>query len=318
MKICILDGKTLGEGYDFSSFEAFGEVTVFEETKNEEVSERIKGFDIIIDNKVIIDKKVMEENESLKMIALVSTGTNVVDLECAKKCGIAVCNVAGYSTPSVVQHTFALLFELWERLSLYDEFVKSGEYAKSNMFTSYLKPFNEINSKVWGIIGFGTIGKAVAKVAKTFGAEVIYYSISGKNDNSEFKSVSFDELLSKSDIISVHCALSDKTKNLIGAREFEKMKENSVIINVGRGFIINENELAYAIDNDIIGGACLDVFENEPINTDNPLLNVKNRDKIVLTPHIAWASVEARARLVDEVYKNINSFLCGENRNRVV
>lgn len=317
MKICVLDGKTMGDDFDYSRFEEFGELTVFDETENSQVKERIKGYDIVIINKVVVDKESIQANESLKMIALLSTGTNVVDLKAAKERGVAVCNVAGYSTVSVVQHTFALLLELWEKISLYDQFIKSGEYTKSGMFTSYLKPYNEINGKVWGIIGFGTIGKAVAKAAEAFGARVIFYSISGKADEGAYESVSFKELLEKSDIISIHCALSDKTKNLISENEFKLMKKNSVIINVGRGTIINEKDLAKAIDNDEIGGACLDVFENEPIKDNNPLLNIKNRDKIVLTPHIAWASIEARGRLIDEVYKNIRAFLCGENRNRV-
>lgn len=317
MKICVLDGKTMGEGFDYSRFEELGELTVFDETENSQVKERIKGYDIVIINKVVIDRESIEANDSLKMIALLSTGTNVVDLKAAKERRIAVCNVAGYSTVSVVQHTFALLLELWEKISLYDEFIKSGEYTKSGMFTSYLKQFNEISGKVWGIIGFGTIGRAVAKVAEAFGARVIFYSISGKEAQEGFESVSFNELLEKSDIISIHCALSDETKNLISEKEFKLMKKDSVIINVGRGSIINENDLAKAIDNGEIGGACLDVFENEPIKENNSLLNIKNRDKIVFTPHIAWASIEARGRLIDEVYKNINAFLCGENRNRV-
>lgn len=318
MRICILDGKTLGEDYDFSRFEAFGEVVVYRESESRQVKERIRGFDIVIDNKVIIDKEAVMASDSLKMIALLSTGTNVVDLQAAEKKGVAVCNAAGYSTASVVQHTFAMLFELWERLSLYDGFVKSGEYTKSGMFTSYLKPFNEISGKVWGIIGYGTIGRAAAKAAAAFGAQVIFYSISSKGDCDGFKSTGLNELLEKSDVISLHCALSEKTKGLIGEAELNRMKKTAVLINVGRGGIVDENALCTAIDKGLIGGACLDVFEKEPINGDNPLLNIKNRDRIVLTPHIAWASAEARQRLVNEVYKNIEAFLCGEKRNRVV
>lgn len=317
MKICILDGKTMGKGFDYSRFKDFGELTVFDETENSQVKERIKGYDVVIINKVVVDKESIEANDSLKLIALLSTGTNVVDLEAARKKGVAVCNVAGYSTYTVLQHTFALLFEFWERISRYDNFVKDGEYAKSGMFTSFLKPYNEIYGKTWGIIGFGSIGKAVAKAAEAFGAKVIFYSISGKGSEDGFESVSLNELLEKSDIISVHCALSDKTKNLIGEKELKLMKKDCVVINVGRGTIINEKDLANAIDNNEIGGACLDVFENEPIKANNPLLNIKNRDKIVLTPHIAWASIEARGRLIDEVYKNVKAFLGGENRNRV-
>lgn len=318
MRICILDGKTLGDGCDFSVFEKFGQLCVFDETSPLDVGERIRDFDIVIDNKVIIDEKAIKNSKSLKLIALFSTGTNVVDLDAAKERNIAVCNVAGYSTPSVQQHTFAMLFELWERLSKFDSFVKSGEYSRSGLFTSYLKQFNEINGKRWGIIGYGAIGSSVAKAAKAFGAEVVFYSLSGKGDCDGFCSISLQELLKTSDIVSIHCALSEKTKNLISQKELSVMKPSSVIINVGRGSIIDEKALADAVDNGQIGGACLDVFEKEPIDGDNPLQNIRNRDKIVLTPHIAWASIEARNRLIDEVHKNIEAFVGGKNRNRVV
>ncbi len=317
MKICVLDAATLEDTSVFSRFNDFGEVTIFEETKNEDVKQRIKGFDIVIDNKAVISQNAIEDNDSLKLIALLSTGTNVIDMESAKKKGIAVCNVAGYSTASVLQHTFAILFELLQRLNIYDDFVKSGKYSESCMFTSYLKPFEEINAKTWGIVGLGTIGTAVAKAAQAFGADVVYYSISGKNC-PDFEKVEFNDLLKRADIISLHCALSKKTKNLFSSAQFNIMKKNSIIINVARGSVINENDLAEAIDSGKIGGACLDVFENEPIKKDNALLKIKNRDKIVLSPHIAWASIQSRQRLVDEVYKNVKAFICGEKRNRVI
>lgn len=318
MKICILDGKTLGDDCDFSVFKKFGQLSVFDETSPSEVSDRVRYFDIVIDNKVIIDKNAIKSSKSLKLIALFSTGTNVVDIDAARDYNVGVCNAAGYSTPSVQQHTFAMLFELWERLSKYDGFVKSGEYGKSSLFTSYLKQFNEINGKRWGIIGYGAIGSSVAQAAEVFGAEVVFYSLSGKGDCDGFKSISLEELLKTSDIVSIHCALSERTKNLISERELSVMKSNAVVINVGRGGIINEAALANAVDSGIIGGACLDVFEKEPVNNDNPLLNVRNCDRIVLTPHIAWASIEARNRLIDEVHKNIDAFVSGKNRNRVV
>jgi glycerate dehydrogenase len=230
---------------------------------------------------------------------------------------IPVTNVKGYSTNSVVQHTFALLFYVYEKLSYYDEYVKSGEYIRSDIFSHFNIKFNELHGKTWGIIGLGEIGKSVARIAEQFGCRIIYYSTSGKNRNSEYEEVDLDTLLASSDVLSIHAPLNDKTNGLIGKEELQKMKKNAILLNLGRGPIVQEDALADALLNDEIGGAGLDVLTEEPMAADNPLYKVKDSTKLIITPHIAWATVEARQRVADEVYKNIEAFLKGEQRNIV-
>ncbi len=317
MNICILDAKTLGPDADLSPIESLGNVKVYQTTERCDVAGRIRDADIIIDNKVVLNEKELEECANLKLVALLSTGTNAVDLEYAKKKGIAVANVAGYSTNCVVQHTFAMLFYLFEGIRSYDEYVKRGEYAKNDMFTYYGAPFIELYGKVWGIIGLGEIGKRVAKTAETFGCNVIYHSVTGRTRNDEYERVSLDELLLRSDIVSIHTALTPESKNLITYDKLKLMKKNACILNLARGSIINEADLAKALDNDVIFAAGLDVLEFEPIKDNNPLLKIKNHDKLLITPHIAWASKEARARLIKEAALNVRSFIEGGKRNRV-
>lgn len=318
MKLAILDAKTLGKDIDLSIFSDFGYVEIYDTTSKEERIERVKDKNIVITNKVIIDKEVIDNVPNLKLVAVAATGTNNVDIEYCKQKGIAVCNVAGYSTESVVQHTFAMLFYLLNNLRYYDDYVKSGEYAKSDIFTHLDRPFYELNGKIFGIIGLGTIGKRVAEVASCFGADVIYYSTSGKNINNIYPSVALDELLSKADIVSIHASLNEKTKNLITYEKLKLMKKTAILLNLGRGSIVNEEDLARALDEDLIRGAGLDVLSVEPIQPDNPLLKIKNKDKLLITPHIAWTSIEARNRLVKEIYENIKAFLRGKERNRIV
>ncbi len=317
MNICILDAKTLGDDVDLSIFNKFGNVAVYKTTAPDETLERVKDMDIVISNKVLMNEKSLANADRLKLICIAATGTNNVDLEYTKSRGIAVTNVSGYSTNSVVQHTFAMLFYLLEQLSYYDSFVKSGEYAKNDIFTNISRPFWEIKGKTWGIIGLGTIGKAVASIASTFGCKVIYYSTSGRNNSPDYPQVELDELLKTSDIVSIHAPLNDKTRNLITYEKLKLMKNTGILLNLGRGFIVNEAGLARALDEGLILGAALDVLENEPIKENNPLLKIKNPDRLLITPHIAWASVEARKKLVYEIYLNIEAFLKGEARNRV-
>jgi len=306
MKIAFLDALTLGD-VDFNRFEKLGEVIVYKTTKKEEVINRLKGVDIVVTNKVIIDKNVID-NTNLKFIQIAATGMNNVDLEYAKKKNILVKNVAGYSTDSVVQHTFALVFGLLNKLIYFDEYARS-EYPKSEIFT-HIQNWFEIKGKRWGIIGLGSIGREVARIAKSFGAEVVYYSTSGKNDNKEFKRVDLEELLKTSDVISIHAPLNEKTKNLLKEKELMQIKNGAVLVNLGRGGIINERDLAKVLEKkDIFIG--LDVFEREPINEDNPLLKFKN--KTLLTPHVAWTSIEARNKLMDGIYKNIEEFIKAAN-----
>lgn len=317
MKIAILDAATLGSDIDISIFQDFGYLEVYQTTSRDQVIDRIKDKNIVITNKVVIDKDVIDGAPNLKLICVAATGYNNVDIDYAKEKGIAVTNVAGYSTDSVVQHTFAMLFYVWESLSYYDNYVKSGEYANSPIFTHLGRPFREIKGKTWGIIGLGTIGKAVARVAKAFGCNVIYYSTSGQNTDPEFERRDLDSLLSTSDIVSIHAPLNPKTKNLITYDKIKLMKRDATLLNLGRGGIVNEADLAKALDEGLIMAACLDVLEREPIEAENPLLKIKNKDRLFITPHIAWTSVEARQKLIDEIYQNIKAFLQGKKRNRV-
>ncbi len=315
-KIVVLDAITLGN-VDFDKLKEFGEVILYDKTKVEDVEERIKDASIILTNKVVLNKDNLKDAEKLEIICETATGFNNIDVEYAKSKNIAVTNVAGYSTPTVAQHTFATLLHLYDKIGYYDEFVKSGEYSKSGMFTNLDRPFNDIEGKTWGIIGLGNIGKRVAKIAEAFGAKVVYYSTSGKNNNSDYKRVELDELLSESDIISIHSPLNKNTEGLFNYDNLKKMKKTSVLINMGRGPIVVEEDLAKAIDENIISGAALDVFSVEPMPENSPLLKIKNKEKIVMTPHIAWASIEARERLFNDLIENIKAFYKGERRNRV-
>ncbi len=302
MTIVFLDALTLGD-VDFDRFRKFGEVKIYQTTPADKTLERVKDADIVVTNKVVIDKEIMD-NSNIKFIQIAATGMNNVDLEYAKKKGIPVKNVAGYSTKAVVQQTFALVLGLLNKVCYFDEYTRN-EYPNSEIFT-HIKNWFEIAGKRWGIIGLGTIGKEVAKIAEVFGAEVVYYSTSGKNNNSEYKRVELEELMKTSDIISIHAPLNENTKNLIKEKELMMMKDNAVIVNLGRGGIINEKDLAKTLEKkDILVG--LDVFEKEPVEKDNPILKFK--DKTLLSPHIAWTSIEARNKLMDGIYKNIEEFV---------
>ena len=316
-KIVVLEKGTLGD-LDFQIFNRFGEVIFYDRTSDEEVVDRIKDANIVFVNKVILNESNLKEAKNLELICEVATGYNNIDIDYAKANNIAVTNVAGYSTPTVAQHTFATLLSLYNKISYYDNFVKSGKYSESGLFTDLSNPFNDIEGKRWGIIGLGAIGRKVAHIADAFGAEVVYYSTSGRNNNSDYTRVDLEELLRTCDIISIHAPLNENTEGLINYNNLCKMKKNAVLINMGRGPIVVDEDLARAIDEEIIAGAALDVFTVEPIKKENPLLHVKNKENLMLTPHVAWASVEARTRLLNEVVKNIESFYKGEMRNRIV
>lgn len=317
MKITILDAKTLGDDINLDIFRDFGYVEIYSTTSKQEVIDRVKDKSIVITNKVVIDREVIDNATDLKLICVAATGYNNIDINHAKRKGIAVCNVSGYSTNSVVQHTFGMLFYLLSNLRYYDEYVKSGQYSQSPIFTNLDRPFYEIDGKVWGIIGLGTIGRAVGNVAKSFGCKVIYYSTSGKNVNPDFERKSLEELLTVSDIISIHSPLTESTRYLITYERLKVMKRDAILLNLGRGGIVKEEDLAKALDEGLIRAAGLDVLEKEPIDRENPLLKIKNKDRLLITPHIAWTSVEARTKLVKEIYLNIRAFLQGKERNRI-
>ena len=309
MKIVCLDAATLGSDVNLDVFGQFGEFVSFETTAADERIERLKGADVVITNKVVIDKEAMDAS-NLKLICISATGMNNVDLAHAAAKGIAVKNVAGYSTASVVQHTFACLFALTNRVKFYDNYAQSGEWAKSEIFTNLDRSIGEIAGKSFGIIGLGEIGRGVARIVAAFGARVSYYSTSGANANAEFKRLNLYELLSGCDIVSIHAPLNEKTRNLIGERELNLMKEGAILMNFGRGGIVDESAVARAIDGRNLRFAS-DVLEAEPMRADHPLLNIKNKENLILTPHVAWASFEARERLVAMIAENIKEFLKG-------
>lgn len=307
MKIVILDTKTLGSDIDLSGFDKFGNVLKYETTTPQETFHRVRDCDIVVTNKVLLDKDILE-NSNIKLICITATGTNNVDLDTAKKLGIEVKNVAGYSTSSVAQITISLALKFIQDLDYYIDYTKRGEWSKSDIFTNIDKPFNEIENKNWGIIGLGTIGKKVATIAEAYGANVSYYSTSGNNKNTNYKQKNLINLLEESDIISIHCGLNDMTSNLLNKSNLNKLKDDAILINVGRGGIINEVDLVQCFKEKNIKVA-LDVVEVEPIKNDSILYDIIENDRIIITPHIAWSSVEARTKLIQLVIKNIEDYV---------
>ncbi len=317
MKIIFMETDTLGEDVDLAPFHKLGEVEKYPCSVAELNAERIKDADVVIVNKIPMKASTLDAAKNLKLICITGTGTNIVDFNYTNGRGIKVANVKGYSTKSVVQHTFALFFYLYEKLSYYDQFVKSGEYIRSDIFSHFIVKFHELAGKTWGIIGLGEIGRGVAEVARLFGCKVIYYSTSGKNSNPDFDQVNLDTLLAESDVVSIHAPLNTATRDLIGEAELRKMKKEAVLLNLGRGPIVNEQALTKALKEDWIGGAGLDVLTAEPMAATNPLIEIQDSSKLIITPHIAWATVEARQRVTEEVYENIAAFQNGEERNIV-
>ena len=307
MKLVILDRRSLGNDVDVSIFDKFGEVISYDLTKENETLERVKDADIVITNKVLITKEHMD-NSKMKLICITATGTNNVDLAYAKEKGIPVKNVAGYSSSSVAQVAFSMIFYFVTKLNYYKNYVDEGNWQKSELFTHIDAPFFELDGKRVGVIGLGDIGRNFAKKASAFGCEVVYYSTSGKNSNSEYKRVELDELLKTSDIISIHCPLNNDTKDLLNYENMKTIKDGAILLNLGRGGIINEVDLAKIIDEkEIYCG--IDVVSVEPILESNPLLKVKNKERLLLTPHIGWASIEARTKLISLVASNIKGHL---------
>jgi len=308
MKIVLLDKKTLGDDLSLDSLLPLGEIITYETTSPNETHLRIVDAEIIITNKVVISKELMETASKLKLICIAATGMNNVDLEGAKALGIEVKNVTGYSTTSVVQHTFAMMFYLLEKLEYYNKQVQSKQWSDSELFTDVSKPFSELAGKTWGIIGLGTIGKEVARIAENFGVKIHYHSTSGQNLINDYHHSDLNTLLSECEIISIHCPLNEKTKNLINKTNLYYLKEETILLNLGRGGIINEKDLAQALNQQNIY-AGLDVLNHEPIEKNNPLLNIKDSHRLLITPHIAWASIEARKKLLEGIISNIENFI---------
>lgn len=308
MKIVFLDAKTIGEDIDLSGFDELGEVVKYGFSTAEEARERSKDADVLVLNKVQVNEQTIGAAKHLKLVCVTATGTNNLDKEYLAKQGIEWRNVAGYSTESVAQHTFAMLFYLLEKLPYYDNYVKSEKYVNDVSFTHFAKAFHELSGKTYGIIGLGNIGRRVADIAKAFGCHVIYYSTSGRNSQPGYERVSFDELLERSDIVSIHAPLDENTLGLMNQKAFVKMKSSAILLNVGRGPIINEADLAEALNNRMIAAAGLDVLSVEPMQPENPLRGIKDSERLLITPHIAWAGVEARMRLMDIILNQIKEF----------
>ncbi len=304
MKIVFLDAATMGD-VSFEPFERLGDFIRYESSTPQEARERVTDADVLLINKVLVNKELIDSAPELKLICIAATGVNNIDVGYAASKGIPVRNVAGYSTDSVVQTTFMHILSLVGGVSYFDASVKTGSYSRSGMFTDPNWNWWELSGKTIGIIGMGNIGKKVAAVAEAFGMNVCYYSTSGTGHCKDYPCLSLAQLLAQSDIVSVHAPLNERTTGLIGRNELAMMKPSAYLINMGRGAIIVEEDLAYAVDNGIIAGAGIDVFEHEPLPESHPYLKMKHPERMCLTPHIAWASVEARQRLVAMMADNI-------------
>lgn len=304
MKIVFLDASTMGDT-PLDEIAALGELTCFDSSTREEALERVRDCEVLIINKIRVDEELMDAAPSLKLICEAATGVNNIDVKAAEARGIPVKNVAGYSTDSVAQETFMHILSLAGNAQYFDNVVKSGAYSASPIFTDVSHPFYELSGKTMGIIGMGTIGSKVAGIARAFGMKVIYYSTSGTSHCKEYPSVPLEQLMMESDVISVHAPYNERTAGLVSRRELALMKPDAFIVNMGRGGIVDESALAEAIDEDRIGGAALDVFVKEPIPAENPLLHTRHPEKLRFTPHTAWASCEARARLAHCIAENI-------------
>ena len=306
IRMVFLDAATVGAPDNLAEISSLGDYTSYETTRPEERVARIRGHNVVITNKTVIDREIIDACPELELVCITATGMNNVDLNYAAGRGISVKNVAGYSTESVTQCTFAMLFYLMNASRYYDDYVKSGQYAKSEIFTHLGREFTQLSGTRFGVIGMGAIGKRVAAVASAFGAQVYYNSTSGKNLNVEgYPHLPLEELLASSDVVSIHCPLNDRTHNLLSGARLRLMKPTAYPINMGRGGIVDEAALAGAINENMIAGAALDVLEAEPMAASSPLLSVGRPEKLLITPHIAWASREARRLLITGTAQNI-------------
>ncbi len=319
MKLVVLERNSVGTDIDVSCYQDFGEVDYYRNSvTEEEIAERVKDADIILANKAPMNERTLENAKNVKLIVEFATGYDNCDLEYCKSRGIRIVNAVNYCTPAVAQHTFALTFYVLEKLNFYDTYVKSGTYGAQDRFSNFDMPFFELEGKTWGIIGMGNIGRKVASIAKAFGCRVIFHSISGKSTCTDYEQVDFDTLLKESDVLSLHCPLTKESRYLIDYEAMKKMKASAVLINVARGAVVNNTDLARALEEGLIAGAGLDVLEQEPIVAENPLNDLKDSNKLIITPHMAWASFEARERCVVQAYENIKAFLNGGEANYVI
>ncbi len=319
MNIVVLERNSVGPDIPVDCFYELGNVTCYRNTVTiEEVKERVKDADIIVANKSPMCEESLKDAPNVKMICEFATGYDNCDLAYCKSRGIRVTNVVDYCSAMVAQHTFALALALSQKLPHYDNYVKSGEYSAQDRFSNFDIPFYELEGKTWGIVGMGNIGKRVARIASAFGCKVIFHSVTGKSTVTEYPQVDKNTLLCESDFLSLHCPLSDLSRNFIDKDALAKMKPSAYLVNVARGPVVNNTDLYEALESGKLAGAGLDVLEKEPLQLSNPLSKIKDSNKLIITPHLAWGSVEARMRCVEGVYDNIKAFQRGEERNVVI
>lgn len=317
MKIAVLERHSVGSDLPVQ-YEHLGEVTYYRNTTTiQEVRERVRDADIIVANKAPLREETLKDAPNVKLICELATGFDNVDLVYCKSRGIRVCNVVDYCSGMVAQHTFALALALLEKLPHYDQYVKSGAYSAQDRFSNFDLPFHELDGMTWGIIGMGNIGRRVADIAAAFGCRVIFYSVTGRSSCQNYPQVDKAALLAESDILSLHCPLSDLTRGIIDRDALHQMKNTAILVNVARGAVVDNSALYEALTAGEIAAAGLDVVDGEPLQPSNPLSLLKDSNQLIITPHLAWASVEARTRCVEEVAKNIEAFQRGELRNIV-
>ena len=304
MKIVFLDAISMGD-VSLEEIAALGEFTSYPSSTAQQARERVKEADVALLNKVVVDQAFLDAAPRLKLVCEAGTGINNIDVELCKKRGVVVRNVAGYSTDSVAQTAWMHILNLAGRAFHYQDFVRSGEYSKNPVHVDYRHPFVELAGKMLGIVGMGAIGQKVAAIARAFGMEVVYFSTSGTGHCKDYPCVSLDELLERSDVISIHAPYNERTAGLIGYEQFRKMKPTAYLVNTGRGGIAVEADLARALDEGLIAGAALDVYVKEPLPAESPLMHLVHPERLLFSPHIAWNSKEARARLAHEMAENI-------------
>ena len=304
MKIVFLDAISMGD-VSLEEIAALGEFTSYPSSTAQQARERVKDADVALLNKVVVDQAFLDAAPRLKLVCEAGTGINNIDVELCKKRGVVVRNVAGYSTDSVAQTAWMHILNLAGHAFHYQEFVRSGQYSKNPVHVDYRHPFVELAGKTLGIVGMGAIGQKVAAIARAFGMEVVYFSTSGTDHCKDYPCVSLDELLERSDVISIHAPYNERTAGLIGYEQFRKMKPTAYLVNTGRGGIAVEEDLARALDEGLIAGAALDVYVKEPLPAESPLMHLVHPERLLFSPHIAWYSKEARARLAHEMAENI-------------
>lgn len=314
MKIVVLDKSTLGEDITLEALEALGDVEVYDSSSYAEAKNRVRDADAIVLNKVKITEEIISSASKLKIICVTATGYDNIDIEAAKRRGIAVCNVPGYSTDSVKLFTLATVLSLITHLREYNKYVTCGSYSESGVANRLSPVYHEISSMTWGIIGYGNIGRAVGKVAKALGAKLV---VNKRTNIEDVECVSLEELCKRADIITIHCPLNNETRGIINKDTISLMKKNVVIVNEARGAVVNTDDIVDAIKNGRIGGFGSDVYEVEPFGKDSPLNEIMSHDNVLLTPHAAWGAYESRVRCIDTVADNILMFVEGKSQNRV-